>query len=63
MSEITKVLGIPELVKESGVSAYTIRKLCHEGRLPYLEMGNRWFIRVSDFEKLFRAKVSEAHEG
>ena len=58
MSEI-KVLSIPELVKASGMSAYAIRRLCHTGRLPYLEIGNRWLIRVADFESLFQTKVSE----
>lgn len=45
---------IPELSKETGVSEYALRQLCRNGKLPYLPIGNRWFIRVSDFEALFQ---------
>ena len=54
MNESIKVLTIPELSKLSGVSQFTLRKLCHDGRLPYLEIGNRWLIKLADFDRLFR---------
>lgn len=53
MSEQLKVYGIPELAKQSGMSAGTLRQLCKSGKLPYLALGNRWLIKLSDFEKLF----------
>lgn len=58
---MTEVRTIPELSKISGVSEYTLRQLCKTGKLPYLAIGNRWLIRVSDFEALFK-KVSHAEE-
>lgn len=54
-----EVRTIPELSKETGVSEYALRQLCRTGKLPYLPIGNRWFIRVADFEALFRKECAE----
>lgn len=56
---MVEVRTIPALAKESGVSEFTLRKLCRDGKLPYLEIGNRWLIRVQDFQNLFTTKKSE----
>lgn len=56
MTEQIKVLSVPELAKESGMSAWTIRQLVKTGKLPCLELGNRWLIRLADFERLFTTK-------
>lgn len=56
---MTTVKTIPELSKESGVSEYTLRQLCRTGKLPYLRIGNRWLIKVSDFEALFKRNGNE----
>lgn len=58
MTETIRVLSIPELSKETGVPMFTIRKLIHEGRLPYLEIGrNRWYVKIDDFNALFKKKT------
>lgn len=54
MNEQIRVMSIPELAKLSGMSAGTLRKLCREGKLPYLALGNRWLIKLNDFEALFK---------
>ena len=56
MNEVIKVFSIPELSKKTGIPAWTIRKLVHDGKLPVLEMGRKWYVRLSDFEKLFETK-------
>lgn len=56
---ITEVRTIPELSKETGISEYTLRQLCRTGKLPYLPVGNRWFIKVADFDALFRKEESK----
>lgn len=58
MNEL-KVLGIPELSKLSGMSQFSIRQLCKSGRLPFLDMGNKWLIRLEDFKKLFECEVQK----
>lgn len=57
MNEGIKVFTIPELSKETGIPAWTIRKLVHDGKLPVLEMGRKWYIKLSDFERLFQTKA------
>jgi len=57
-----EVRSIPALSKETGVPMYTIRKLISDGRLPCLRMGNKIFIEVASFEKLFVTE-GEEHEG
>lgn len=54
-----EVRTIPALAKESGISEFTLRKLCRDGKLAYLEIGNRWLVRVQDFQNLFTTKKSE----
>lgn len=57
MTEQIKVLSVPELSKQSGMSQYAIRQLCKTGKLPYLEFSrNHWLIKVSDFEQLFERR-------
>lgn len=54
MSELKKVATVPEISKETGISEYTIRKLCRDGKLPYLELGNKWLIPIDAFMALFQ---------
>lgn len=56
--EQIRVVSIPELAKLSGMSAGTLRQLCKQGKLPYLALGNRWLIRLNDFEGLFKKEVN-----
>lgn len=51
-----EVMSIPKLSEKTGVSAYTIRKLVKDGRLRSMTVGNKIFIKVSDFESLFKAE-------
>lgn len=51
---MTEVKTIPELSKQTGVSEYTLRQLCRTGKLPYLSIGNKWLIKVADFDSLFK---------
>ena len=48
---------VPELSKMYGIPESTIRKLCHKGKLAYLELGNKWYIRIVDFEALFKTNT------
>lgn len=52
MNEI-RVMTIPELSQVSGMSQFSIRQLCKSGKLPYLDIGHKWLVRLTDFEKLF----------
>lgn len=54
-----EVRSIPALSKETGVPMYTIRKLISDGRLPCLRVGNKIFVEVASFEKLFVTEGSE----
>ena len=63
MTERIQVATIPELSRRSGLSEYTIRSLCRSGRLPFLDLSNRWVVKISDFEALFQTKNECAEVG
>ena len=52
-SSVIKTMTVPELAAAFGVSAYSIRELVKTGKLPVLKLGNKWLIRVADFNALF----------
>ncbi len=54
-----EVRTIPALSKETSVPEWTIRKLIKDGRLPALRMGNKFYIEVEAFEKLFTISQNE----
>ena len=53
---MNEVMSIPQLSKSTGVSEFTLRKLCRDGKLPFLPIANRWLVRVEDFNNLFQTK-------
>lgn len=53
MGEVKKVLTVPQLAKEYGIPCYSIRKCISDGRLGVLRMGNKLYVKISDFENLF----------
>lgn len=54
-----EVRTIPQLAKQTGMPEWTIRKLIKDQRLPALRMGNKFYIALSDFEKLFTTQEEE----
>ena len=54
-----EVRTIPALAKETTIPEWTIRKLIKDGRLPALRMGNKFYIEVEAFEKLFTTQEEE----
>lgn len=57
-----EVRTIPALSKQTGIPEWTIRKLIKDGRLPALRMGNKFYIEVAAFEKLFTTQKENPDE-
>lgn len=55
-----EVKTVPSLSQQTGVPEWTIRKLIKDGKLPALRMGNRFYIEMAAFEKLFTTQTDEA---
>ena len=61
-SSVIQTMTIPELAAASGVSAYSIREMVKAGKLPVLKLGNKWLIRVADFNALFVTSRENDHD-
>lgn len=45
---------VPELSRRTNVSEPTIRRLCEEGRIRAVKIGNQWRIPQSEMERVIR---------
>lgn len=57
-----EVKTVPSLSQQTGMPEWSIRKLIKDGKLPALKMGNRFYVEVAAFEKLFTTQTDEASD-
>ena len=54
-----EVKTVPSLSQQTGMPEWTIRKLIKDGKLPALKMGNKFYVEVAAFEKLFTTQEEQ----
>lgn len=57
-----KILTVPEIAKFFGVTKKTVYAWCKEGLVPAFKIGQEWFFRQSDMQKMITAKVSKKRD-
>jgi excisionase family DNA binding protein len=57
------LLTVPESATFSRLKESTIRKWVLQGRLPYVKLGRRVFIRSQDLDSLIAASLVPARKG
>ena len=47
---LIRTISVNRVASELGVSAWTIRTWCREGRLPFVKLGRRVLIKIDDLD-------------
>jgi excisionase family DNA binding protein len=57
---IPQMVTVQEVATQLGVSHWTIRCWCRQGRIPFVKLGRRVLFKVEDLEALLAASYQPA---